>query len=229
MATLSKTILGKISGSIGNITFRQTHGKIFIISKPASYTIPNDAASVQRRNTFGFACKLASVINTISPMQPFWQNAAPKNSTAFHTIMKSNFKKITADSVTENTILTPTIGFNLRLVSQSFTSTALQITAAPIGTTTGIDPALETHLQLVAVMSLSNPTGPTVKPFQLSSLVSAVQPLVLDAALNFSLSLNDIQSQQFVQYNIHQALIALVTLKDNNIPVQCSATVLVKN
>jgi hypothetical protein len=229
MAILSRAILGNIKGSIADLYFRRANGKTFIVTKPASYTTPVDPDSVCRRNVFGFACKLASVINAIGHVQPFWQNAAPKNSTAFHTIMKSNFKNVTADSVTENTILTPTIGFNLRLDSKSFTSKTLQITAAPIGTTSGIDPALETQVQLVAVISLSNPTGPTVKPFQLNSLVSAVQPLVLDAALNFSLLLNNIQSQQFVQYNIHQALLAVITLKDNNTPIHHSAAVLLKN
>jgi hypothetical protein len=228
MAILTKTVLGKISGSISNITFRQMHGKIFIINKPASYSLPIDDASVQRRNAFGFACKLASVIKSISQVQLFWENAAPKNSSAFHTIVKSNIKNVTADSVTENTIITPTIGFDARVVSQSFTSKSVQITVAPIGITSGIDPTLETQLQLVAVLSLTHPTGQTAKPFQLTSLVSAVQPLVLDASLQFSLSLNNIQSEQFVQYNIHQALLALVTLKGNNTPVQYSATVLVK-
>jgi hypothetical protein len=229
MAKITKTMLGKISGSIGNLTVRQTHGKAFIINKPASYTIPNDAVSIRCRNAFGFACKLASVINAISQVQPFWQNAAPKNSTAFHTIMKINYRNVTVDSVTENTTLTPSIGFNLCLDSQLFTPATLQITTKPIGTTIGIDTVLETQLQLIAVISMSNPAGPAVKPNHLSSLVSAIQPLVLDVPLKFSLSLDNIQSQQFVHYNTHQALLALVTLKDNNTPVQYSATVLVKN
>jgi hypothetical protein len=143
--------------------------------------------------------------------------------------MKINYRNVTVDSVTENTTLTPSIGFNLCLDSQLFTPATLQITTKPIGTTIGIDTVLETQLQLIAVISMSNPAGPAVKPNHLSSLVSAIQPLVLDVPLKFSLSLDNIQSQQFVHYNTHQALLALVTLKDNNTPVQYSATVLVKN
>jgi hypothetical protein len=229
MAILTRAILGNISGSIADLSFRRVHGKTFIVAKPASYTTPVDPDSVCRRIVFSFACKLASVINALTQLKPFWQNAAARNSTAFHTIMKSNFRNVTADSVTENTILTPITGFNLRLISQSFTSTTVQITIAPIGTAIDIDPALETQLRLVAVLSLCNPIDPKAEPFLLASLVSEVQPLALDTALNFSLSFDNTQTQRFTQYNIHQALLALVTIKDDSTPVQYSATVLLKD
>jgi len=54
MATLSKNILGNISGSIADLTFRRAHGKTFIVNKPSSYSTPVDPDSVRRRNDFGF-------------------------------------------------------------------------------------------------------------------------------------------------------------------------------
>jgi hypothetical protein len=49
MATLTNSIFGKISGSLGDVIFRHIRGKVFIVNRPAAYTVPQDAASIKTR------------------------------------------------------------------------------------------------------------------------------------------------------------------------------------
>ncbi|MBK7107142.1 MAG: hypothetical protein IPH62_17860 [Ignavibacteriae bacterium] len=52
MAELNKSVLGKVSGSIGELTFRQRNGKNVICMKPSSFTPGSDANSIARRDRF---------------------------------------------------------------------------------------------------------------------------------------------------------------------------------
>jgi hypothetical protein len=158
------------------------------------------------------------------PLQPFWQQAVPKGSIAYHTIVRALYHTVDVDGITDRTPLTPSAGFDLPPASLALTSTELQLTAAPLGLSTGFDPILEKLLQLAVVVSFSSPIDPSSKPYHLAGIVSFIQPLVLDAALNFSIPLNNEPSSLFSKYTAHRALIAVVTLTENNLPVRHSST-----
>lgn len=73
MATLSKQVLGRISGSVGDITFRQKNGTNFVSARPNSFALPTDEDSVKRREKFAFACKLSASIISIASLKAFWE------------------------------------------------------------------------------------------------------------------------------------------------------------
>jgi hypothetical protein len=226
MAVLSKTILGNISGSIAGLTFHRAYGKVFIVNKPASYTTPVDPDSVCRRNVFGFTCKLASVINSMSILHGFWQTAVPKHSTVFHTIVKSIYKTVEAGTVTSQTILAPRADWNFSCKSFSCTASQIELkTDCPrISINTG--GTGETSVLLIAVPVFTSPHEQSFDAFRFDALVSEPQAITADRPLNFVLPLSALLSQRYEQYRVRKVLLILVTLDDAGKPLRHSNTIL---
>jgi len=224
MATLSKTVLGRVSGSIGDITFRQKNGSNYLSTRPGSFTPGNDEKSINRRGKFAFACKLASSMVSIGSIKSLWEGIAGAGKSAYNTIVGTNYKFITANSITPQTFLTPGIGFGVKTTSFTLSSTGLQVVFDAIGINADIDLNTEKSLQLSAIISLSNRVDETVEEFYLLPLVSSNQLLAVDETLTFSIPLSNQESQLYDKYNVRKVLYALVTLDADGNAVQYSST-----
>ena len=114
MATLSKQVLGRISGSVGDITFRQKNGTNNVSARPNSYTPPDDEGSVQRRSKFAYACTLAANIISIAPLKTLWESKLTNGETAYNKTVGTNYRIVGSDALTDQTFLTPGIGFTFK-------------------------------------------------------------------------------------------------------------------
>ena len=226
MAVLSRTILGNISGSIADLTFRRANGKVFIVSKPASYTTPVDPVSVCRRYVFGFTCKLASAINSMSILHGFWQKAVPKHSTVFHTIVKSIFNTVEAGTVTSQTILAPGADWNFNCMSFSCTASQIELKTDCPRISKNTSGAGETSVLLIAVPVFTSPHNQSFDAFLFDALVSDTQAITAGQTLHFILPFSSLLSQRFEQYRIHKVLLILVTLDDAGKPLCHSNTIM---
>ena len=224
MATLTKTVLGRVSGSIGDITFRQKNGSNFLSTRPGSFTPGSDEASINRRGKFAFACKLAASIVSIDSIKSFWEDVAGAGKTAYNTIVGINYKFIATNSITPQTFLTPGIGFSVKTNSFTLSSTGLQVVFDAIGTNAGIDLNTEKSIQLSAIVSLSDRVDETVEDYCLLPLVSSNQLLTVDAASTFSIPLSNQESQLYGKYNVRKVLYALVTIDTGGKAVHYSST-----
>ena len=63
MARLKKTVLGRLSGAIGDIVFREKNGKNFVGLRASSFIPGSDPGSIDRRAKFTLSTQLASIIN----------------------------------------------------------------------------------------------------------------------------------------------------------------------
>jgi hypothetical protein len=224
MATLSKQVLGRISGSVGDITFRQKNGSNFISSRPNSFTPPDDEDSVKRREKFAFACKLSAAIVSIASLKAFWEAGISNGLSAFNKIVGTNYRFIGTDTVTNQTFLTPGIGFNVQTSAVTIGANNAQVAVEALGSNAGIDVNREKSIQLVSIASLSSPLDETVDIFSLLPMLSAIQPLTLDAAMTFSLPFSSQVQQLFAKYQVHNLLLALMTLDVNGNAVNYSTT-----
>lgn len=224
MATLTKTVLGRVSGSIGDITFRQKNGSNFLSTRPGSFTPGSDEASINRRGKFAFACKLAASMVSIDSIKSLWEKIAGAGKSAYNTIVGINYKFITTNSITPQTFLTPGIGFSVKTNSFTLSSNGLQVVFDAIGTNAGIDLNTEKSIQLSAIVSLSDRVDETVEDYSLLPLVSSNQLLTVDAASTFSIPLSNQESQLYSKYNIRKVLYALVTIDTGGKAVHYSST-----
>jgi len=226
MATLSKNILGNISGSIADLTFRRAHGKTFIVNKPSSYSTPVDPDSVRRRNDFGFTCKLASAINSLNILHGFWQKAVPKHSTVFHTIVKSIFKTVDAGTVTSQSMLAPGADWNFNCMSFSCTASQIELKTDCPRISKNTRSKGETTLMLIAVPVFTSPHEQSLDACLFDALVSEPQAITAGQTLNFILPFSSLLSQRYEQYRIRKVLLMLVTVDDDGNPLRHSNTIL---
>jgi len=224
MATLQQPILGKISGTVGSITFRKKNGVNYVSARPVSFLASNDDASINRRSRFALSCKLSAAMISLAPVKTLWDAETENGHSAYNLIVSTNYQFVTADSVTDQTFLTPGLGFGIKTTSIDIASGGIQVVTEAIGTNAGIDLSSEKTVQLAAIFSLSSPVDDTVDDFTLIPLLSTAQTLAIDTALTFSLSLTNQEQQFFAKYNTRKALFALITLDGENNPVHYSGT-----
>ena len=225
MAELNKTVLGKLSGAVGDIIFRQRNGKNFVGTKPSSFIPGNDPASVARRAKFGLSIQLAKTINSISPLKSVWSKTAPSGITSYNYIIKVNYNNIDSNTLSDAVTLAPGTGFIISASSIAIASSGVQADLNAIGNSEGINPANEVSIQLVAVINLSNPVDNTLKSNAFLGLVSASQATDLDNALSFQFPLTTQESQLIDRYQDHKGFFSLLTLDNNNTVVHYSSTI----
>ena len=224
MATLTKSVLGKVSGALGDITFRQRKGRNYLATRPSNYTAPTDAASVARRGRFAFTCKLAANITSIPHLKMLWSAEAVDGKSVYNTIVGTNYRFVSADSITDMTYLSPGIGFFVKPTQSEIKAEGVNLVLDPIGSNAEIDLDLEKSIQLTGIISLSSPIDNTVEDFALIPLASAEQVLGLDGSLTFSIAFSTQESQLFQKYRTSKAMFALLTIDANGNPVHYSST-----
>jgi hypothetical protein len=224
MGTLTKAVLGRISGTVGDVLFRQRNGMNYVSARPTSYTPSNDADAVARRKKFAFACKLASNIISISPLKTLWTSAAESGQSAYNKIVSTNYKFVAVDSVTDQTFLVPDLGFGVTTTSITVSASSIQLVTEAIGNNAGIDLTTEKFIQLAAILSLSDPVDETVDDYCVIPLTSSGLKLGLDAAVTAIATMSSQQTQLYNKYNTHKALLSLVTLDVDGNPLHYSGT-----
>ena len=212
MAKLNKTILGKVSGSLGDITFRQLNGKNYLATRPGSFVPGKDPASVERREKFAFSIQLAKSINGISDLKSVWSAAAAPGISAFNQIMRTNYPMISANDISGPIRLTPSLGFNATNPAITLGPSEVTANIDAIGNLTGIDPAEEPSTKLASVVYLGNPTDELVGAYTFLSFVSDAKDTDLATALSFTFTLSDVETQLFAKYQDKKGFFVLLTL-----------------
>ena len=127
MAEVKNSVMGNISGRIGNMVFWGKNSKQFISSRPRHYKASKSKAAKTGRNNFALRVKLAKLINSIPVLKEIWSNAKVDGTDSYHRIMKYNSKSIKEGSLTVSTKITPK-GLFLSLSSASIQNDILQLT-----------------------------------------------------------------------------------------------------
>jgi hypothetical protein len=156
MANLNKSVLGKVSGALGDLVFRQTRSGNIIALRPKSFIPGTDQQSVNRRVKFGFSVKLASAMNKIPEIFQMWKNWDSKE-TPFLNLVKTNYPYIDPAGTPGNYKLTPEEGFGTN--SSLLTVSPVEIHAEfdPLGNNIGIDTEEEVNAKLICLIYLSDP------------------------------------------------------------------------
>ncbi|HVN49374.1 MAG TPA: hypothetical protein VMU30_11215 [Bacteroidota bacterium] len=224
MAQVSKSVIGRLRGSVGDLAFRQRDGKQIISTRPGTINAPDDEDSVNRRLKFRFLTKFASQVTGIDALKAAWQDNAEAGNSAFNQIISDDYDLVSVDSITEQTRLTPLFGFSAGITSTVISASGIQVVTQPIGTNAGIDLNVEKNIQLAVIVCLSSPSDHSLPNYYLVPLLSAQQPLKLDTALTLNASLSNQDALVFPKYALHKTIYALFTLNDDGNMVHYSVT-----
>ena len=213
MAKFNKQILGKVRGSLGDITFRQRNGKTFLSTRPDSFTPGADEKSVARRGKFSLSIKLASSINSVPELRSIWDKNKTAGALTFNHIMRTNYKIIGSGNDLSGLVkLTPSLGFNAANPVVTYSPSEVKVNLDALGNTTGIDILNEPSLKLVSVVYLSNPADTSLNKDSFLTFLSESKTTDLTAQLEFTYALNDVDSQMLASYQNHKGFFAVVTL-----------------
>lgn len=225
MAELKKSVLGKISGTIGEITFRQRKGKNIIAVRPRSFIPGNDSASIERRNKFALSARFAQAIYSLPILKMIWSDDTPPQMSPFNNIIRKNVKSITSDGISELTKLTPDIGFTLSSIDITYDNHAINVSVnLPDGFTFNEDS--EFYAQINAIAFLSEPSNQAFDPVKFLALASDNIEITNTTQFNFVIKLTN---QDEVILNTYQKITLLtvfITLDDIGAPVRYSDTYL---
>jgi len=107
MATRKTSVIGQISGKLGDTVTRYRNGKYIVYSKPDNYNISYSRNAVSGRAKFANTVKLAKLLNDNPAISLVWKLAKIKGANAYQKIIKYNSKYISPEGITLSNIITP--------------------------------------------------------------------------------------------------------------------------
>jgi len=224
MARARNSIIGEITGSIGDVTIRQRKGRTIISARPKRFMPGDDENSVKRRATFGIATRLAKEIHSIPELSTIWTRNLPEGKkSGYNFIITSNLKQVGPNSMTDQAAITPAGGFNVGISGIEFVSDAITAVVGPIGSDSGIDTSSDLFAKLVVVAGIFS-TVPEGRP-EFAAMSSGKQKLALDAALRFALPFGGIDPKKSGPANEIHLMLAVVLLDKDEKPTKFSKTV----
>ena len=224
MSEISNGILGKMTGSIGNITGKVRNGKNILALKPASFTASNDPASIARREKFRQTVKFAKVVNAQAPLKALWQKVTPPDLSSFNYIVKVNYPSFLDGSFSGSTTITPLLGFPVVASASELTQNGISFTVNSLANAYDFNLIKETKLKPIVLLSFSAPGNTALDASQFVPTELPVSTFVANSEITFETTFNDYIKSLFENYSSRSALLALVTFDDNNSPVNYSQT-----
>lgn len=226
MAKLKKQILGKVSGKLGDIVFRNTKKTNYIAVRPISFNAPMDENSINRRGKFAVSVKLSSVILSIPELKYIWNKQTPAGMTTVNYLVSQNYSRVNSQGLTENVNLTPPMGFSLKEDKILIDSEMVTITINPIGSRSGINPETEKFVKAIIVISLSNPMNTNFNQYALFGLSSEPISLNLTERLHFEIPITNQISELINNYSEKILFVCLITLSESSEPINYSTTII---
>lgn len=107
MARLSGSVLGNLSGKLGNLAARTINGSTVLEARPSSFAVSQSPQSVSVRKKFRVTTKLAKSIVHLDDLKSIWNIARLPGLSAFNTVVKNNFAFSDEDKPSEQNALTP--------------------------------------------------------------------------------------------------------------------------
>lgn len=222
MAILNKSVLGKVLGSIGNLTFKQRNGKNYISLKPESYPKCNKQVMVLIREKFALVSKIAKVINNNPVLYSIWRNHTRNGMSVYNNIVKSIYpyfrNKISPDSIR----LLPAGGFKVQKSSIFLDNKNLKLGINPQGINYGIDVSKELFVSLYSIIYLNRPKTEGEKKSHFFLVNSEPEVFILNETINFSIMLPGVWESLYEKYEEKEAVFILVTSDLNGLPVRYS-------
>ncbi len=224
MARLKKTVLGRVSGAVGDIVFREKNGKNFVGLRASSFMPGLDIGSIERRNKFSLSTQLASTINSNPKLKSIWLKSISPKRNAYVQLIRVNYPNLTVGNVSDFVKIVPELGFIIKTREVILHDDLISVITDPIGDNAGIDPSVELNVQLAAIIFLSNPIDESVKLYNFISLLSDVQLLKLDEGYTFEINLSNQHTFLASKYQNRRGFFSLLTLSSEDKVINYSST-----
>ncbi len=211
MARLKKQVLGKVSGGVGDLVFRNRHENNYIALKPIRFNTPMDDRAMARRNKFKSAVKLATAMNSITPLKQVWIKNTTGNNTVYNRMVKSNYYSLVNLLPSQYTALTPAKGFPVTAQNIELNQEQFRIVIDAPGSDAGIDLQIEKTLRMVSVLALSGASDPMYPAITYLPFISTSMNIVLNDVIDVTIAFNAGEKELYNIYSTKQLLAGIIT------------------
>ncbi len=222
MAVVNGSVIGNLSGRLGNLSARTVNGKTILAARPSSFNASQEQASLDVRSKFSVTGSFAKNVLSLQSLNEIWRKTKDAGISVFNAIFKANFAYSSTEKPTEQNIITPG-GFALPVTSAAVDTN--KITASlPALNASSVFGADEVNLSANALVCYYDPASPTDDPFQIVSLSKEVAAFNFTQTYSLQIDYNVLQEAVAAKYQ-HSILYLVVASKtaDGKV-VQNSAT-----
>ena len=223
MAVIKGSVLGELSGRLGNLAARCTNGRTILSRRPAKFNTNNSPVMVEIRKKFAVTVSFAANMLSLPSLKDVWSRITPSGLSEFNFSVKKNYALSSADKPTVDNMLTPMEGFPLDVTAAEVTADAVTAQIAPLNTVMIMSPD-EMRVTPNLVLCCYNPINAEDAPYAVIPVTAAslmlddVNPIALNVPLNV------VQKAIAAKYQNTILYLALTTQDINGKLIQYSAT-----
>lgn len=222
MARLKGNVIGNFCGRLGNLSVRVVAGRTILAARPSSYNVNYSPSAVLVRKKFSVASKLGKFILSLPALEVIWKSVKEETLSAFNTILKNNFKLVSADKPTVDNIITPG-GFSLPVSTASVDADKITASISELNTKTVFTPE-EVNLSANAVVCFTDPVNPDDEPYQIIACSKEIENYNFDQAYELQIDLDVRQQLIAAKYTKKILLLSVASKTADGLIVQYSAT-----
>lgn len=188
MAVVKGSVIGNLSGRLGNLSARTIEGRTILAARPSSFNASQDPAVVEIRRKFSSTATFVKTLISLSALYEIWKKVKTSGISVYNYAFKNNFAYSSAEKPTDQNIITPG-GFALPVQSATVDSDNVLVELLALNTASVFTPE-EINLSANGVICYFNPTNPDDPAYQITSLNAELanydfaQPFTVDIALN---------------------------------------------
>jgi len=163
MARKKPSILGELSGKVGDLVYKIRDGKPYVSKAPETHTLSMLPHEIDKRNIQSVNGKFASLINKNALLKAAWGKEKKPCNCAYNKISQVNYYLCEQDHPSEKAMMTPPGGFRFEAEDIKALPDRIEIMIRP--TKLQKD---ENSIAYIMILCLWNPRrkGKKTKPFE---------------------------------------------------------------
>lgn len=225
MAKVISKVLGKFSGSLGDMSLRNRKGTNYIAMKPGSFNAPADENSVLRRLRFSYSVKLAASINSFSLIKKAWSTEQTPEMTTANLITQTNYKLMDTSGLTDLNVLLPAGGFPFTVKSFTIADGKITIVINPLINSTHFDLSIEKNLHMFCIHTLTVPLITSLPCISFIKCEFVQTGFTLEEEYIFTYNLTQLETGLLEKYSQRKSYSALITTDQTGSIIHYSQTV----
>jgi len=226
MARLTGSVLGNLSGKLGNLSARTREGRTILSARPSSFTVSQSPAVVTVRQKFAVSIALMKSILELPALKTIWTKLKDPGLSAGNTIVRDNFPLSSTDHPTNQNIITPG-GFDFDVTNPVVSANSISADLDALNTK-AVFSGEEIDVEIDAVVCYYNPVDPLDPPYSLINFSTVEPNFVFSAPYNFTLNYNVNQQNLAAKYQNNILYLALATRNNDGKVIQYSSTLAVE-
>jgi hypothetical protein len=223
MARVKGSVLGKLSGKLGDISARVIKGRNIFCARPSSFRVNRSAVMQAIRNRFRVTANLVKALLTLPYLKQIWLKVKPENFSVYTYLFKLNFPFSSATGPTVQNIISPPEGFHLPVTALVLNEDSLTVELDPL-TNVNSFAASEKNVEVNACICFNDPLDKAQLPYRVVPLRTTVENYIFSNTFEFNLPIPPAVKMIAAQYNGSVVFFSLATTGVDGELIQYSHT-----